>query len=675
MTSSTLVETVSLNYEDFSESFLTCSTCLCTYDGQERTPKLLSCSHTVCRSCLERLVQATGSQQLRCPICREAVTLPAPGVAALPPSFLVNQLLDLVQGRRREVVPKCVTHPAAPELLFCETCDRVFCSACPGDAHDDSSHTVVPFSIAVKRMSEILLYKAQLCLGKLDAAAEAVSAEMNRLGEAVERATDQVEASFREVQDLLEQRRKSLLGALQGLWERKRATLQEQLDLITAERERLERDCCGTENQLEVRNLTKKIADLDSRMSSLGLLADPRENCYLHYDCSGNNALTDIAEALGSFGRIETSRTFPPLCTLNVPDCPAHLEARVVLRTYDYEGHPQKVGGDPVEVELSDADGASLDVRLTDRGTGEYVIQFRPPCVGRYLLTVSVLGRAIRGSPFEFAAIDDVEPDLVIGRCGISSDDCFLQPVAAVWGPGDSVYVLDTGNCRIRVFSPELCSIGHLTGTGLEERGSTGLASSPSRETLLTCNWKTRHITEFNASGQVLRSFTHADLREPTALAVNSHGDVFVVDSGERCIFIFEHDGKLRKKISCGTPPGGSSPNAIAIAPNDLVLVGDSGIHVFDSEGNHVKDMFLQGRGKGRICGICVDHEGKVLATRSERNKNRLLVFHSVGGELAFTIEGQESRLGRPAGVAVLPGGHALVVDLGNNCIKRYRYQ
>ena len=32
---STLVETVSINYEDFSESFLTCSTCLCAYDGGE----------------------------------------------------------------------------------------------------------------------------------------------------------------------------------------------------------------------------------------------------------------------------------------------------------------------------------------------------------------------------------------------------------------------------------------------------------------------------------------------------------------------------------------------------------------------------------------------------------------------------------------------------------------
>jgi len=45
--SSTLVETVSINYEDFSDSFLTCGTCLCVYDGAERAPKLLACSHTV----------------------------------------------------------------------------------------------------------------------------------------------------------------------------------------------------------------------------------------------------------------------------------------------------------------------------------------------------------------------------------------------------------------------------------------------------------------------------------------------------------------------------------------------------------------------------------------------------------------------------------------------------
>ena len=37
--------------------------------------------------------------------------MPAGGVAALPPSFLVNQLLDLMARQRREVVPKCYNHP------------------------------------------------------------------------------------------------------------------------------------------------------------------------------------------------------------------------------------------------------------------------------------------------------------------------------------------------------------------------------------------------------------------------------------------------------------------------------------------------------------------------------------------------------------------------------------
>ena len=54
--SSTLVETVSIDYDDFNESFLTCSTCLCNYDAAEHNPKLLPCSHTICLECLTRIV-------------------------------------------------------------------------------------------------------------------------------------------------------------------------------------------------------------------------------------------------------------------------------------------------------------------------------------------------------------------------------------------------------------------------------------------------------------------------------------------------------------------------------------------------------------------------------------------------------------------------------------------
>ena len=68
----------------------------------------------------------------------------------------------------------------AQELLFCETCDSVFCSTCtggthkpaggqevPGDSTNTADHTVIPFSIAIKRMSEILIYKANECTAKV----------------------------------------------------------------------------------------------------------------------------------------------------------------------------------------------------------------------------------------------------------------------------------------------------------------------------------------------------------------------------------------------------------------------------------------------------------------------------------------------------------------------------
>ena len=57
---STLVEIVNINAKDFTEHFLTCSTCINPFssDSYEHQPKLLPCSHTVCRQCLERIVNS-----------------------------------------------------------------------------------------------------------------------------------------------------------------------------------------------------------------------------------------------------------------------------------------------------------------------------------------------------------------------------------------------------------------------------------------------------------------------------------------------------------------------------------------------------------------------------------------------------------------------------------------
>lgn len=186
--------------------------------------KLLPCTYRV--FIFKLVFLQPDEESFRCPICRETIEINAVAgrtggpatAAAFPPAFIVNQLLDLLANQRRDRVPTCRLH-ASQELLFCETCDVIFCPDCRGrgssfGGHQATqacggsnvgisallgssaattiptgvggaalSHNVISFSVAIKRCSEILLYKASLCVQELNSAQEAVSAELERLTE------------------------------------------------------------------------------------------------------------------------------------------------------------------------------------------------------------------------------------------------------------------------------------------------------------------------------------------------------------------------------------------------------------------------------------------------------------------------------------------------------------
>ena len=69
-----------------------------------------------------------------------------------------------------------------------------------------------------------------------------------------------------------------------------------------------------------------------------------------------------------------------------------------------------------------------------------------------------------------------------------------------------------------------------------------------------------------------------------------------------------------------------------------------------------------------------MDNDGRILATRTEKSHTFIQVLKLSDGTLLSEIDSFSSKLRRPSGVAVLPKEHLIVVDLGNDCIKKYRY-
>ncbi|CAB3381544.1 Hypothetical predicted protein [Cloeon dipterum] len=687
--SSTLVETVSINYEDFNESFLTCSTCLCVYDGSAHTPKLLPCSHTVCLECLSHIAssQTRDTGSFRCPICRELITIPRGGVAALPPSFLVNQLLDLMSRQRREVIPKCSVH-INQELLFCETCDTVFCSLCTGGSHSTGGssceHTIIPFSIAIKRMSEILLYKANDCISKLGQAHDAVSDELKRLDEATEACLSQVSRTFEEITALAEKRRLALSNAVKEARDKKKQVLEEQLKLIAAEKAKVDGECDGLQYQVEVRNITQKISSLTEKLDSVATLAEPRENSFLTCDFqSGQSGAVEVVKkALDTFGKVRTSTTFPSLCSAEVDtvassgDVVAKLKCSATLSTVDYHGKARTSGGDPVSAELRTSSGQLLETEIQDLDDGTYKVWFRPPAAGTYTLNLSVFQRPIKDKNINFEVTEHNSPRGEHG-CRGSGKGEFLQPVSVtVNSEAGFVYVLDTGNSRIKVLSLDLEFIRHIENDGLKGRSCTGIALT--RQGLIVVNWRTKSVTEIDPeTGDTISSFSHNAFQEPVDIAVMpKSGKILVADNSASCVFVFDGQGRPLLQVGKKGSQRGQFNliSSVAASPNDDILVADSRIQIFSSEGDFKREIFAEGKGRGRYGGLTMDSENRIIATRSEKCRHYIQVLSSEEDKVLSTVDSHDSKLKRPSGVAVMPEHHIVVVDLGNDCVKKYQY-
>ena len=104
-----------------------CPVCREAYDHQNLCPCMLSCGHSFCTSCLQRLL--TADNKIPCPTCRFEVNLSQAGVAALPKNFALLSILDVKhQQDEGESLFDCeVCDDKHPAIFWCFNCEEDMC--------------------------------------------------------------------------------------------------------------------------------------------------------------------------------------------------------------------------------------------------------------------------------------------------------------------------------------------------------------------------------------------------------------------------------------------------------------------------------------------------------------------------------------------------------------------
>ncbi len=276
-----------------------------------------------------------------------------------------------------------------------------------------------------------------------------------------------------------------------------------------------------------------------------------------------------------------------------------------------------------------------------------------------------------------------------------------------------NLYVVDTVNFRIQKFDPSgkfLSTIGNGKGNGDGQfnpfsdeavgTGPGGIAVDAAGNIYVADTWNHR-IEKFNSQGVFVGKWGEfINLSDPGAgndnarnskffgprgVAVGPDGNIYVTDTGNKRVLIFDPSGKPVRQIDSGMSPTKTGPAYPFTQPGELnepvgiavdgagnVYVADTNnkrIQKFDNAGKPVAQWPVPGNswdaGAYLEPFLAVDTQGNVYATAPTGQS--VLKFSPSGQVLATQNSAGAITLKTPTGITVAPDGTVYVVDTGAN--------
>jgi sugar lactone lactonase YvrE len=262
------------------------------------------------------------------------------------------------------------------------------------------------------------------------------------------------------------------------------------------------------------------------------------------------------------------------------------------------------------------------------------------------------------------------------------------QPLGVALGRDGTIFATETGGERVvRAFDRNGKPAGVLTPPGIDVAGRVPVyaAVSPAGEVFVS-DRAAATIYRYSAEGdfiEALRSPFGDDGWAPLGLAFDRAGNFYVTDvtPGQHRVLVFDASGRLTRQF--GTEGEGDGqfeyPNAVATDAAGRIYVADSNngrVQIFDANGV-LQGRIGRGAAKGSLAmprGLAIDDERQLLFVVDITEQQVAMYDISTGIPAYVDSFGESAGLKFPNAIALDGRGHAYVTDRENNRITEWRY-
>lgn len=261
---------------------------------------------------------------------------------------------------------------------------------------------------------------------------------------------------------------------------------------------------------------------------------------------------------------------------------------------------------------------------------------------------------------------------------GLAPFSGMREPRGAAVDDRGRLWVADFGHSRLRIFDASGGFLGGWGGRGSGIFGFRQLCGVAIRgnDVYVADTWNGR-IQSFSLSGE-WKATAAPDLYGPRGVAVAADGTVWVTDTGNKRVVVFDKDLNERRRIGhLGSGPlEFSEPVGIAVGPTGSIYVADTGnrrIQILNAQGSFLGALAIEGWQSGAEPHLAVDDDGALYV--ADPTENALLELTPAGAlRRRHTQDDAGQELSGPTGVAIDRKNRLLyVINSGNNTVSKLK--